>query len=273
MGDRNHVDRAVKRLRSRWRIASITSGWRFPSDWAVPEVDTVCGCALFDGDLTGALTILGRSRARTGAGLDETLYDVAALHAVLESGSDADGLVSADPQATPSAMLRATAVGWADVATAVSDVATTEALTGLATEAYLRTRLGEVYRRAARGERAGAPAPVLLAIGVDLSGVTCWYRPMAMVLVADVLRRVFDGGETAAALSRSTAVILADRDPGVGHRIRHARRRIADRLAADPQLTAAARPRVRVHRLPDTLAAAYDLLHHLAGREGRADHR
>lgn len=107
MGDREHRGRAVRTLRGRWRLASITSGWRFPSDWAVPEVDTVCSSALFRGDLTTALTVLGGARARTGAGLDETLYDVAALHAVLDGRSDA----------APFAMLRAAAIGWADVAT------------------------------------------------------------------------------------------------------------------------------------------------------------
>ena len=106
MGDRNHADGAVRRLRGRWRLASTTSGWRFPSDWAVPEVDTVCSSALFRGDLTAALTVLGGSRARTGAGLDETLYDVAALHTVLDGCADT----------AQSAMLRAAAIGWADAA-------------------------------------------------------------------------------------------------------------------------------------------------------------
>lgn len=256
----------VRGLRSRWRIASITSGWRFPNDWAVPEVDTVCGAALFGGDLAGALTILGRSRAWTGAGLDETLYDVAALHAVLDHSSDPDGLVFANPHAAPFAMLRATALGWADAASAASDVSTTESLSGLATEGYLRMRLGEVYRRAARIGCDVTERPTLIVVGVDLSRVIGWSRPMAMVLVADVLRRVFDGGETAAAVGRSTAVVLADRDHGVGNRIRHARRQIADRLSGDPQLITAAHPRVRLHRLPDTLAAAHDLLHRVAGR-------
>ncbi|MGW5717301.1 hypothetical protein ACWEVP_14130 [Amycolatopsis sp. NPDC003865] len=107
MGDREHGGGAVRTLRGRWRRASSTSGWRFPSDWAVPEVDDVCACALVRGDLIAALTALGAARARTGAGLDETLYDVAALHAVLDSSTDA----------TQPAMLRAAALGWADATT------------------------------------------------------------------------------------------------------------------------------------------------------------
>ncbi|GAB3163216.1 hypothetical protein GCM10027258_83240 [Amycolatopsis stemonae] len=268
MGDRDHVggtEGAVLRLRNRWRIASITSGWRYPSDWAVSEVDTVCGAALFDGDLTTALTLLGGSRAQTGAGLDETLYDVAALHAVLDRESDSDGLVSADPHAAPFPMLRAAAIGWADVASGACGHATTESSSGLATESYLRTRMGEVYQRSARADRGVPETLVLLVIGLDLSQVTGWSRPMAMALVADVLRGVFDGGETTAALGRSAAVVLAERDAGTSRRIRHARRRIADRFSRDPQL-ATAHADVRLHRLPETLAAAYGLLDHLAGR-------
>jgi hypothetical protein len=264
VGDRDHVGgtgAAVRRLRSRWRIASITSGWRFPSDWAVPEVDTVCGSALFRGDLTAALTTLGGSRARTGAGLDVTLYDVAAFHAVLGSCPDVDRVLSGDPHAPPLAMLRAAAVGWADVGSAPPEATTTGPYSGLATKSHFLARLGEVYQ----GETRPADSPVLLAIDVDLSQLMGCSRSVAMALVADVLHRVFDGGETAAALSRSTAVVLAELDAGVGPRIRQARRRIADRLSADPRLAAAAHPRVRLHHLPDTLAGAHELLNRLAG--------
>lgn len=268
----DHIDgngcAATRRLRSRWRIAGITSGWRFPSDWAVPEVDAVCSSALLGGDLTTALTVLGGSRARAGAGLDETLYDVAALHAILDSGSDIDGLVSADPHAAPLAMLRATALGWADVAGEVCDIATTEPDTGLATEAYLRTRLGEVYRRATRTGTDVTETGVLLAIGVSLPRATDWSRPAAMALVAGVLRGVFDGGETTAALGRAGAVVLAERDVNMGQRIRNARSRIVDRLSADPQLATVATLDVRLHRLPETLAAAHALLRHIAARGG-----
>ncbi|RSD17149.1 GGDEF domain-containing protein [Amycolatopsis eburnea] len=260
MTDRECAGKAVRDLRSRWRIASISSGWRFPSDWAVPEVDAVCRAVLSGGDVDGALGGLGRSRAWTGAGLDETLYDVAALHAVLEHNSD--GLIAADPGAAPFGMLRAAAVGWADLAGEAPGGAAAESFSGLATEGYLRVRLGEVYRRVARtgGE------PVLLVIGLDLSRVDSWSSPMAMVLLADVLRRVFDSGETAAALGRSTAAVLAERDTGMEHRVRILRREIGDRLRGDPQLVTAARPEVRWYPLPESLSAAHDLLHLVAGR-------
>ncbi|MFJ9787397.1 GGDEF domain-containing protein [Amycolatopsis sp. NPDC101161] len=261
------TDRDVVRdLRGRWRIASIASGWRFPADWAVPQVDVVCRAVLSEGDVAGALSGLGRSRAWTGAGLDETLYDVAALHAVLDRDSDPDGLISAHPDAAPFAMLRAAALGWAELAGEAPGGAATESFSGLATEGYLRVRLGEVYRRVSRTGRTAADRPVLVVIGVDLSRVDSWSSPLAMVLVADVLRRVFDSGETAAALGRSTAVVLAERGTGMEHRVRNLRCRITDRLRGDPQLVTAAPPKVCWYHLPDSLSAAHDLLHLVAGR-------
>ncbi|RSD14147.1 hypothetical protein [Amycolatopsis eburnea] len=229
----------------------------------------MCRSAVVRGNLAGALAELGRARAHSGAGLDETLYDVAALHAVLQNGSDTDGLISADPGAVPPAMLRAATAGWTDVSSLACDPAATEPLTGLATEEHLRARLVEVYRQAV-GDRT---APVLLVIGIELSHVARRYRPMAMVLVADVVRDVFDDGETAAVLDWSTAVVLAQPDAGLQDRIRHTRRRIADRLAGDPQLAAAAGPEVRSHRLPDTAERVGDLLRNVAGRGGKRGYR
>src|SRR5690606_5572136 len=36
-------------LRARWRTASLAAGWRFPSDWGLPEVDAVCAAVLTEG--------------------------------------------------------------------------------------------------------------------------------------------------------------------------------------------------------------------------------
>jgi GGDEF domain-containing protein len=261
------VDRSARALRAQWRSASTIGGWRFPGDWAVPEVDAVCRAALLDGDLAEALSNLGSARARAGVDLDETLHDLAALHSVLDGPPDSDGLIAADPNVTPPALLRAAAVGWAEVAMATSSgIEATEPLTGLATEAYLRARLGEVYRHAARAGYDVSTALVLFALNLDLADVAGKSRPMGMVLVADVLHSVFDGGETVAALSPSAAVVLAERDSALHHRTARARLQIADRLSADSQLMTVARPEFCVHRLPATLTAAHSLLRHIAQR-------
>jgi hypothetical protein len=263
-GDADNTDHALRVLRSRWRTASLANGWRFPSDWPLPEVDLVCASVLGEVDVCGALASLGRARAQAGAGLDETLVDLAALHAVLTNPDSADGLVSADPDATPSRLLRAAALAWADESFGeLTATRSTHGLTGLGSEAYLRTRLGEVYRQAAREGSRVRDSHALLVITLDLSDVVGWSRMMAMLLVADVLRQVFDGGESSAVLGPSVAVVLAQREPSFGQRALTAAWLINERLTIDPELRAAPRPDLRVVSLPDTEDAAANLIRHL----------
>ncbi|HEX2130587.1 MAG TPA: GGDEF domain-containing protein [Actinophytocola sp.] len=252
-------------LRARWRTASIAAGWRFPSDWGLPEVDAVCSSAVREADLTGALASLGRARAQSGAGLDETLTDLAALHAVLTTEDLRDGLIATDPDAAPTPLVRAAALAWADASCGeLRNAETTENLTSLSTHAYLRTRLGEVYRQAARDAVPVSETHSLLVVTLDLSTVTGWSRLMAMVLVADVLREVFDGGESIAILGPSVAVVLADRDPAFGDRALHAGWLVTERLSVDPRLATGRRPVLRVERLPDTQEDARTLLQHIS---------
>jgi hypothetical protein len=248
-------------LRARWRTASIAAGWRFPSDWGVPEVDAVCRSAIRRVDLSAALSGLARARAQAGAGLDETLTDLAALHAVLTNVDVRDGLIATDPNAAPTTMVRAAALAWADESCGeLRNAETTENLTSLTTQAYLRTRLGEVYRAAARAGASAAETHALLVVTLDLTSVQGWSRLMAMVLVADALREVFDGGESVAILGPSVAVVLADRDPAFGERSLSAGWLIAERLAVDPQLTSARHPVCRHEHLPPTQEDARELL-------------
>jgi hypothetical protein len=104
----------------------------------------------------------------------------------------------------------------------------------------------------------------MLAVTLDLSAVSGWSRLMAMVLVADVLREVFDGGESIALLGPSVAVVLAPRDTAFGDRALTAGWLIGERLSADPQLESSRRPRLRVEKLPESLIEAYDLLHRIS---------
>jgi hypothetical protein len=259
-GDADGTGHELRLLRARWRTASIAAGWRFPSDWGVPEVDAVCVSALRKGDLTGSLSHLGRARAQAGAGLDETLTDLAALHAVLTTDVQ-DGLIAPDPDAPPTRLVRAAALAWADAS--LGDLHAAEAtdnLTNMTTQAYLRTRLGEVYREGARLGQPVAESHALLVVTLDLSAVTGWARLMAMVLVADALREVFDGGESIALLGPSVAAVLSDRGPGFGDRALSAGWLIAERLKVDPQLEPSRRPLLRLERLPATQEEVRDLL-------------
>jgi hypothetical protein len=248
-------------LRARWRTASIAAGWRFPSDWGVPEVDAVCLSAVRRGDLAGALSSLGRARAQAGAGLEETLTDLAALHAVLTNAEVRDGLIATDPNVAPTPLVRAAALAWAEAAFEdLRGAEATDNLTNLTTQAYLRTRLGEVYRQATRLGVSAAETHALLVVTLDLTTVTGWPRLMAMVLVADALREVFDGGESIALLGPSVAAVLADRDPAFGDRALSAGWLITERLKVDPQLEPSRQPVLRMERLPDTHEGARDLL-------------
>jgi hypothetical protein len=223
-------------------------------------VDDVCLSAVRRGDLAGSLSSLGRARAQAGAGLDETITDLAALHAVLTTDVH-DGLIATDPDAAPTRLVRVAALAWADATFGeLRSAEGTDNLTNMTTQAYLRTRLGEVYRQA---ERVGVPAAethVLLVVTLDLSTVTGWPRLMAMVLVADALREIFDGGESVALLGPSVAAVLSERDPAFGERALSAGWLITERLKVDPQLEPSRHPVLRLERLPETQEEARDLL-------------
>nr|WP_245976325.1 GGDEF domain-containing protein [Amycolatopsis palatopharyngis] len=251
----------MRALRARWRTASLASGWRFPSDWALPEVDAVCAAVVKGGGPEHALAGLGRARAAAGTGLAETLADLAALHAVLEQVGSTDGFVSPDVDATPSRLLRVTAVAWADVAfDQFAGAEVTDPLTGLPTLAYLLTRLGELYRQAAREGRPAAERHNLLVVAMDFTAAAGWTRLTGMILAADALKFVFDGGESLAALGPSTMAALAPRDNGVAAKAVLLRRELTERLAGDQQLREIGTPRLRLLRLPATHAQAGDLL-------------
>lgn len=253
-GDRVGVAQAERLLKSRWRTATMAAGWAFPADWPLAEVDDVCAAMLEDADPGDALVRLGRARAEAGAGLSETLLDLAALHAVL---TDASHVVSPDVDALPSQMVRMTALGWADVVTKqAGDCAAEDPLTGLATAAYLRTRLGEVYRETPVASLDYA----LVLLRLDVHRASGWSRVVAMTLVSDALRTVFDGGETLATLGPCVAAVLVRRDGLLARRVSNLRVLAADRLADDPNVRPVGPAKVWVEQLPDTHAEARALL-------------
>ncbi|WP_246257266.1 GGDEF domain-containing protein [Amycolatopsis anabasis] len=258
-------DRSLRALRARWRTASLASGWRFPSDWALPEVDAVCAAVVKGGEAEVPLAGLARARAAAGAGLAETLADLAALHAVLAEPDAVDGFVAPDVDATPSRLLRVTAIAWADVAVdQLSNVEVLDSLTGLPSAAYLRTRLGEIYRQAAAEQRQAAEDHTLLVVSMDLSRVTGWPRLTGMILVADVVRAVFDHGESVAVLGPSAVAVLVPRDGRIAAHAVMLRRELTERLSVDAQLHEVGKPRIQVIRLPGTHEAACELLGQLS---------
>ncbi|GAA1312564.1 hypothetical protein GCM10009634_80780 [Saccharothrix xinjiangensis] len=236
----------------------MAAGWAFPADWPVREVDEVCAAVLGAPDPSGALYRLGGARAESGAGLAETLLDLAALHAVLTGPTGSDGMVSPDVDAVPARMLRATALGWGDVVSAqAAECAADNPLTGLATSAYLRTRLREVY---AEERVTGRRGHALVLAALDLSRVSGWSRVVAMTLLADALREVFDAGQTVASVGPATACVLLRRDEALDLAVGNLRVLAADRLAVDPHVAPTGPVRIRVEELPPTWEEAVALI-------------
>ncbi|MCA1189633.1 MULTISPECIES: hypothetical protein [unclassified Saccharopolyspora] len=251
------IDRS---LRSRWRTASLAAGWPFPSDWGVRAVDAVCRAVASGADLTEPLGRLGAARAEAGVGLAEALLDVAALHAA--STGTGDGLVSPDQDSVPAWMLRPLALGWAEVqAEYTVGREVQDPLTGLTTASYLRTRLHEVYRSALAAGRTADEDHALITVSLDIPPDTGGYpMMMAMVLAADVLRDVFDAGETVSLLRPDTAAVLAARRPCLEERCERVRMLVRRSIAGDPALHPVGPVRVRREQLPGDPAAACAML-------------
>lgn len=162
-------------------------------------------------------------------------------------------------------MLRVTALAWADVAMdQLAHIEVTDPLTGLPTAAYLRTRLGEIYRQADVSGRGVTEEYSLLAVGLDLSLVSGWRRVTGLILLAEALRDVLDGGESLATLGPSTLVAVLPRDGRITSKAMTLRRTLLEHLAVDEQLQGMPSPRIRLLRLPATHQAACELLHDLA---------
>ncbi|RKT57516.1 GGDEF domain-containing protein [Saccharothrix australiensis] len=248
----------VRALRSRWRTASLAAGWSYPADWPLEEVDEVCAVVLAGADAGHELYRLGAARAEAGAGLAETLLDLAALHAVLAEPVGSAGIVSPNVDAIPARMLRTTALGWGDVMSAqAASCAADNPLTGLATGAYLRTRLREVY---AEARTSGRRDHVLVFVSLDLGRTTGWSRVVAMTLLADALREVFDSGQTIASVGPSVAAVLLKPDANLHRSVVNLRLLAADRLAVDPHVASTGPVEVWLEPLPATYEEVGELL-------------
>jgi hypothetical protein len=203
--------------------------------------------------------------------LAEALADLAALYAaVTDAGvsieqpgsAERPGLaVLAGSRPAPGHLVQALALGWAEVISDPTAGASCEdPLTGLAVPAYLRVRLGEIYRE---GERSGLPVPAthaLVVAEVELPDRGCLTQLSRSVLLAQCLRRTFSGGETLCRATRGRMLALVRRDGGLSAWAATLRRLLVVEL--DPFTERPAR--VWVEGLPGTLPAAHRLVAELA---------
>jgi hypothetical protein len=261
---RPDAEETARDLCTRWRATSLQVGWAFPADWWVPAVDAVAA-ALCDGrDPAAPCTLLGRARAEAAVGLDEALIDLAALYAAFTDSDPPGGSAGQAGQApsygVPGHLVRAVAVGWAEATSDPAAGGCEDPLTGLVVPAYLRVRLGEVYRE---GKRSGLPVPATHAFvvaEVDLTGGESLTQLSRLVLLADCLRTTFPGGETLCGVGPGRALALVRRDGGLSAWANALRHLLSVEL--DPFTERPAR--VWVEGLPGTLPAAHRLVAELA---------
>lgn len=186
-------------LRAPWGRRSRAKGWDPPEDWWTPAVDAVCAAYLDGRDLTGPCSRLGSARARGGIGVGQSLTDLAAFTDVAGWG---------DP---PLELLRALAEGWEDAGRGTDTCQ--DPLTGLANDAYLRTRLAELYRCTEESESAASHHRLLL---VSLAfGLDPWRRAARMIVLGHELTRFFTRGESVGVLSRGRVAALVPASPAL----------------------------------------------------------
>ncbi|NUR88893.1 MAG: hypothetical protein HOY71_32815 [Nonomuraea sp.] len=223
---------------ARWRDRSMDDGWSLADDWWAPAVEHAAKAVTAGHDLPRACEELGAARAEAGVGIAEGLTDLAALFAVAEKGEPSFPLV------------RAFAAGWAEQSFApMADLQCEDPLTGLATVAYLRTRLGELYR--------GSVASGHLLVVAEPYGETGGLaeRLAAALNLATALRKTFTGDETLAVLAPTRVGAVTredDRLPG----------KIACLRASE--ILYGRRPRVRVRPLPKAHCQALALIRTLS---------
>jgi hypothetical protein len=271
-------------LRDAWRRRSLATGWRTPDDWHNAAVDGILsGCrnrapvpgeaglaAAGDGDLAAACAGLGRARAQAGIGIAETIDDLAALFAVLGGGAEGRaGLLGTDEEgragllggpghegaAPPLRLICALAEGWAEESLdQLAQGGCEDPLSGLATVAYLRTRLAEVYREAEHGGTSPADTHRLLV--VRLPGRPDPWRRMALAIgVGHDLRTAFPGGETLSMAKPGPAIALVRAQGDLPLRYARLRRSIQATFGTQIRMTPLPGGLAEALRLVDELAA------------------
>jgi hypothetical protein len=251
-------------LRNAWRQRSLASGWLAADDWHSEAVNAVVAAAYGSvtfpapgpgqgpspsqgigagrgiGKLTLACAHLGRSRAKAGIGIAETIDDLAALFAVLtgDAAGPAEpagsGCHRGDP---PLHLVCSIAEGWAEEGLAQFSLGSCEdPLSGLVTVPYLRTRLAEVYREAAYRGTSPAETHRLLVIGLPRRPDP-WRRMALAIVVGHDLRAAFPGGETLSLARPGPAIALVHAHGDLPMRYARLRRTIQATFGAQLRMT------------------------------------
>ncbi|QTE29316.1 hypothetical protein [Pengzhenrongella sicca] len=239
--------------RELWRSVSAESVWLRPADWYHPAVDAIVEALQNDADPTPAALRLGTARGESGVGISEAINDLACLYRSMGRGE------------TPLASVRALCEGWVAAQDAVPVHAQcVDPETGLPTSEYLRVRLAETYALAARAGTTASRTHGLLIVDVAVAGLDPWSRIARSAVVGQALDVAFGAGHPMASLGEGVFAVLVARDQHVGTdatRLRHHIGTHAEQLQVDSLLRQP--PRVWLEPLPETHAAALELLAHV----------
>jgi hypothetical protein len=109
---------------------------------------------------------------------------------------------------------------WADAfIDRVHAPACVDSVTGLATLAYLRVRLEEVYRDGRARSIPAGEEHALVVVSLPPRSASPFARLAARIDGSRAVRTRFPGGETAAAVEPDLVLVLAPRDEALGRRV------------------------------------------------------
>jgi GGDEF domain-containing protein len=210
-------------------------------------------------DVVGACTVVGTDVARDGAALGEALSALRSTYRLV---------VGSPP---PFEATEALAVAWSEATLEyLHDLSCEDPLTGLASLAHVRSRLGEIYREAEITDAAVPRTHALVIVellfprAVVVEPGHHFTRAMRLVQVSEALRAVFSGGQTLGRLGLDRAVAVVPRTADLGVSVALVRDFLRDAdfgTAGDPGDTDV---RIWIEGLPRSAESATRLLDDLA---------
>jgi hypothetical protein len=230
----------------------MSGPWLADERLGLPHRFDAIGEALISGsDVIDACSVAGQELARDGASVEEAL---AGLRATWQTATGTDPTYD---------VVTALLTAWSETTLGyLHQLSCEDPLTGLSSQAHLRSRLSEVYRLAAPagGDGTGEYALVVLALplGDDPAEepVDHFTRAMRLARAGELARTAFARDETVARLGTHRVAVLTRRDDRLGRRVQLLRTLVE---GAEPHGPV----RVWIEGLPATDAAAGTVLDEL----------